>query len=66
MNRDLICVASTIASTAESAEQAHTLPELLPDLIVLFAGAMTVTLRELTVQVQLAECDAPINQQTNR
>ena len=66
MNRDLICVASTIADTAEIADQQGTLTERLLDLIVLFAGAMRVTLRELTVQVQLTECDAPINQQTDR
>ena len=65
MNRDLICVANTIVETAESAEQARTLSELLTDLIVLFAGAMTVTLRELTVQVQLIECDAAIHQQAD-
>ena len=51
MNRDLICVANTIVETAESAEQARTLSELLTDLIVLFAGAMRVTLRELNHNV---------------
>ena len=66
MNRDLRCVASTIADTAKSADQQGTFTELLPDLIILFAGAMRTTLRELTVQVQLTECDAPIHQQTDR
>ena len=66
MNRDLRCVASTIADTAKSADQQGTFTELLPDLIILFAGAMTTTLRELTVQVQLTECDGPIPQQADR
>ena len=66
MNRDLRCVASTIASTAESADQQGTFTELLPDLIILFAGAMTTTLRELTVQVQLTECAGAIHQQEDR
>ena len=65
MNRDLICVASTIADTAKTADQQGTLTELLLDLIVLFADAMKVTLRELTVQVQLTECDATIHQQAD-
>ena len=66
VNSDLICVASTIADTAESANQQGTFTELLPDLIILFAGAMRTTLHELTVQVQLTECDTPIHQQADR
>ena len=62
MNRDLTCIDSTIADTAD---QQGTLRELLLDLIVLFAAAMKVTLRELTVQVQLTECDATIHQQAD-
>lgn len=66
MNRDLICVASTIADTAESANQQGTLTARLPELLVLFNKAMHFTLRELTDQVQLIECDAPIHHQTDR
>ena len=66
MNRDLRCVASTIADTAESADQQGTLTARLPELLVMFNKAMHFTLRELTVQVQLTECDGPIHQQADR
>ena len=66
MTRDLRCVASTIAETANAAQQQGTITEVLGDLTILFADAMTVTLRELAVQVQLIECDAPIHQQADR
>lgn len=66
MNRDLICIASTIADTAETADQQGTLTERLLGLLLMFNQTLNVTQRELTVQVQLAECDAPINQQTDR
>jgi len=66
MNRDLICVASTITDTAETADQQGTLTKRLLGLLLMFNQTLNVTQRELNVQVQLAECDAPINQQTDR
>jgi hypothetical protein len=66
MNRDIVYVAGLLCDQAQSSQRAGTFVELLPDLTTLFAGAMTTTLRELTVQVQLTESDGPIYQQTDR
>ena len=61
MSRDLVCVVSSLASTAESADQTGTLTELLPDLTVLFVGAVFFTLRELQHQVLMQELDEKVH-----
>ena len=61
MSRDLVCVVSSLASTAESADQSGTLTELLPDLTVLFARAVFFTLRELQHQVLMQELDEKVH-----
>ena len=66
MNRDIVYVAGLLSDQAQSSQRAGTFVELLPDLTTLLAGAITATLRELTVQVQQTECDGPIHQQTDR
>lgn len=62
MNRDLFCVASTLADTAASADKAGTLSVLLRDLTILFAGVMTVTLHELNHQAQMQALDEKVHQ----
>lgn len=61
MNRDLICVSSTIADTAAAADKAGVLPVQMRDLTILFAGAWVVTLRELNHQVLMQELDEKVH-----
>ena len=61
MTRDLRCVASTIAETAKAAQQQGTITEVLGDLTILFAGAVTVTMRELRHQCSMQALDEKIH-----
>ena len=61
MTRDMRCVASTIAETAKAAQQQGTITEVLGDLTILFAGAVTVTIRGLRHQSSMQELDEKIH-----
>ena len=61
MNRDIVYVAGLLVDQAQSSQRAGTFIELLPDLIVLFAGAMTTTLRELNHKVLMQELDEKVH-----
>ena len=61
MNRDLICIASTIADTAETAEQQGILAERLLGLLLMFNQTLNVTQRELNHQVLMQELDEKVH-----